>query len=97
MRPEQFHRRVKPCFSHLGVNLDFSHDHITTWSHYNGRNTLDCARREVSMLRIFRLSGLYFTIVFGAGFILGPIRVLLLEPHLGTRKMEKAGGLRSRL
>lgn len=40
------------------------------------------------MLRIFRLSGLYFTIVFGAGFILGPIRVLLLEPRLGTRIAE---------
>ncbi|MGG6270519.1 hypothetical protein ACQ4M3_37870 [Leptolyngbya sp. AN03gr2] len=40
------------------------------------------------MLRIFRLSGLYFTIVFGAGFILGPIRVLMLEPRLGTRIAE---------
>ena len=40
------------------------------------------------MLRIFRFSGLYFTIVFGAGFILGPIRVLMLEPRLGTRIAE---------
>lgn len=40
------------------------------------------------MLRILGLSLLYFTIVFGAGFLLGPVRVLLLEPQLGTRTSE---------
>lgn len=40
------------------------------------------------MLRILRLSLLYFALVFGAGFVLGPIRVLLLEPRLGTRLAE---------
>ncbi len=29
-------------------------------------------------------SGLYFLAVFGAGFILGPIRLLLVEPRLGA-------------
>lgn len=30
----------------------------------------------------------YFTLVFGAGFILGTIRVLLIEPKLGMRYAE---------
>lgn len=28
---------------------------------------------------------LYFFAIFGLGFVLGPIRVLLLEPHMGER------------
>ena len=31
---------------------------------------------------------LYFTLVFGAGFVLGPIRILWVVPHLGTRIAE---------
>ena len=30
----------------------------------------------------------YFTIVFGTGFLLGPIRILLLVPRVGTRTAE---------
>lgn len=40
------------------------------------------------MLRTIGLSGLYFAIVFGTDFGLEPIRVLLLEPNLGTRIAE---------
>ncbi|MBE9010337.1 hypothetical protein IQ250_08985 [Pseudanabaenaceae cyanobacterium LEGE 13415] len=40
------------------------------------------------MPRTLGLSLLYFMLVFGAGFLLGPIRVLLLEPQLGTRTAE---------
>ncbi|WP_088889624.1 hypothetical protein [Leptolyngbya ohadii] len=40
------------------------------------------------MLQILKLSLLYFFLVFGAGFVLGPIRVLLLEPQLGSRFAE---------
>lgn len=34
---------------------------------------------------ILRWSGIYFVAVFGVGFLLGPIRVLWLEPRLGVR------------
>jgi hypothetical protein len=40
------------------------------------------------MVRILRLSLLYFGLVFGAGFLLGVVRVLLLEPRFGTRVSE---------
>jgi hypothetical protein len=33
--------------------------------------------------RIAAASGLYFAVVFGAGMLLGPIRVFWLEPRLG--------------
>ena len=34
-------------------------------------------------MKILGTALIYFLIVFGTGFILGPIRVLYLEPHLG--------------
>lgn len=37
------------------------------------------------MARILKLSWLYFCLIFGAGFVLGPMRVLFLEPRLGER------------
>lgn len=37
---------------------------------------------------VLRAAITYFALVFGAGFILGPIRVLLLEPRVGTRMAE---------
>ena len=40
------------------------------------------------MLRIFHFSAIYFGMVFAAGFVLGPIRVLVLEPRVGTRWAE---------
>ncbi len=39
-------------------------------------------------LRILKPALLYFGIVFGVGFILGPIRVLLVVPRVGTRTAE---------
>lgn len=37
---------------------------------------------------ILRAAFWYFGIVFGAGFVLGPIRILLLAPSLGDRVSE---------
>jgi hypothetical protein len=39
-------------------------------------------------MRVLKPAILYFAIVFGAGFILGPIRLLLVIPRVGVRAAE---------
>jgi hypothetical protein len=39
-------------------------------------------------MRILKAGVLYFALVFGAGFVLGPIRILWLVPRYGTRMAE---------
>jgi hypothetical protein len=39
-------------------------------------------------MRILQAGVLYFAVVFGAGFLLGPIRMLWVVPRLGTRVAE---------
>jgi len=39
-------------------------------------------------MQILKAGVLYFAVVFGAGFVLGTIRVLLVVPRLGTRAAE---------
>ena len=39
-------------------------------------------------MQILKAGVLYFALVFGAGFVLGPIRILWLVPRLGTRMAE---------
>lgn len=39
-------------------------------------------------MRIVKAGVLYFAIVFGAGFVLGPIRLLWAVPRFGTRMAE---------
>ncbi len=39
-------------------------------------------------MQILKTGILYFALVFGAGFVLGPIRVLWLVPRVGTRIAE---------
>jgi hypothetical protein len=40
------------------------------------------------MSRILRSAALYFAVVFGVGFVLGPIRVLWAVPRFGERTAE---------
>ena len=39
-------------------------------------------------MKILKAGVLYFALVFGAGFILGPIRILWVVPRFGTRMAE---------
>ncbi len=39
-------------------------------------------------MQILKASMLYFGVVFGAGFVLGPIRVLWVVPRLGLKLAE---------
>jgi hypothetical protein len=39
-------------------------------------------------MKILKAGVVYFALVFGAGFVLGPIRILWLVPHVGTRLAE---------
>jgi hypothetical protein len=39
-------------------------------------------------MQILKSALLYFALVFGAGFVLGPIRVLWVVPRFGTRMAE---------
>jgi hypothetical protein len=39
-------------------------------------------------MKILKTGIIYFLLVFGAGFILGPIRMLFVVPHFGTRTAE---------
>ena len=39
-------------------------------------------------MRILKAGVVYFLIVFSAGFVLGPIRILWVVPQLGTRTAE---------
>ena len=39
-------------------------------------------------MKILKTGIIYFLLVFGAGFILGPIRLLFVVPHFGARVAE---------
>jgi len=45
-------------------------------------------RRGRTGIQILKAGALYFAVVFGAGFVLGPIRILWVVPRLGTRVAE---------
>jgi hypothetical protein len=39
-------------------------------------------------MRLLKAGALYFALVFGAGFVLGPIRILWVVPRVGERTAE---------
>ena len=39
-------------------------------------------------MQILKAGALYFSLVFGVGFVLGAVRTLWIVPRLGTRKAE---------
>ncbi|HSB73370.1 MAG TPA: hypothetical protein VLT62_28930 [Candidatus Methylomirabilis sp.] len=39
-------------------------------------------------MQVLKAAALYFALVFGAGFILGPVRILWVVPRFGTRTAE---------
>jgi hypothetical protein len=39
-------------------------------------------------MQVLKAGAIYFAVVFGAGFILGPIRILVLVPRVGERIAE---------
>jgi hypothetical protein len=43
---------------------------------------------NIVLVRIVKAALLYFALVFGAGFVLGPIRILWVVPRFGTRMAE---------
>ena len=43
---------------------------------------------QKAVMRILKAAALYFSLVFGAGFVLGPIRMLWFVPRFGTRTAE---------
>jgi hypothetical protein len=51
-------------------------------------NSMAAHTRADQISRILKAGISYFVIVFGAGFILGPIRILLIVPRLGERAAE---------
>jgi hypothetical protein len=40
------------------------------------------------LLRILKAATVYFVLVFGAGFVLSPIRILFIFPRFGVRIAE---------
>ena len=57
----------------------------STYVQYIGSGLLE---GEETMMRIMKAAVLYFILVFGAGFVLGPIRIMWIVPHFGTRIAE---------
>jgi hypothetical protein len=43
---------------------------------------------QLSIMEVLKAGMLYFALVFGAGFVLGPIRILWAVPRFGTRMAE---------
>lgn len=48
----------------------------------------ECVPSEESVVQVLKAGAIYFALVFGAGFVLGPVRILWIVPRLGARMAE---------
>lgn len=73
----------------LGVNED-SYDPTKHSVISNGSCTTNCLFKKVNQGAVQSLKAgvLYFSLVFGAGFVLGTVRTLWIVPRAGVRKAE---------
>jgi len=58
--------------------------------HSAGLGEHDVGRTETEqpVMQVLKAGALYFVLVFGAGFVLGPIRILWVVPRVGERTAE---------
>jgi hypothetical protein len=53
-----------------------------------GEHDTGPTKRKRAVTRLLKAGALYFVLVFGAGFVLGPIRILWVVPRFGERTAE---------
>jgi hypothetical protein len=84
LTPVFFRIKIESMTGHR-ANSDESETAIATPAVHLWRSEI---HRNSEWKRILKAALVYFLIVFGVGFVLGPIRILLVVPRLGERMAE---------